>query len=128
MTTSRTPFRIQRLPQSIGENETDLQIGAAFPITGDGMNLRIDLRVSGVVVASGISIEVQDSLVDDGAGEPLWRDVGGLATTVTTDGLVSLNSGSSLQSSGPLGSIARLIVTTGAGDELVVEEVRTIQA
>lgn len=95
-------------------------ISKNFPISADGSkNLLIGVQVSDVTAASGITVALQSSV---NPKSNAWRTAK-TSSPVSADGWVYLSMNIEVagdQANLPLGPTGRIVVTTGAGDELTI--------
>lgn len=87
--------------------------------TGGNLYAIVDINVTAVTSATGITLKVQDS--PDGTN---WFDKKTLAVTTTGWKTISFNNwASGDQTYLPLRALARLYVTTGSGDSITLTDV-----
>jgi hypothetical protein len=96
-------------------------------LTGGGActAIRLEVVTSAVTATTGITLAVQSQLADNS-----WVSVAGLSAAVTAAGcaVLSMNAHSAAGIAAmPLARVARLVVTTGVGDAVTINSVRSIQ-
>lgn len=116
---------------TVGASQTNSAISKPFVITAYGATkaIRVEVLVSAVTVAVGVTAKLQHAVKRDG-DTATWADVAGGSAALTTTGYASiiLNACDSTDSPAfPLRPNGRVVVTTGAGDSVTVTEVQVIQ-
>jgi len=126
-TNARTSKSIKVVTRGdVGASQTATPISDTFAITEDGSkNFIVDVDVSSVTVGGGISIALEDTSNGFTSSE-----VKSKTTAITADGTVSLSFLAELagdQTNLPLRSDARIVITTGAGSAVTIDEIRVVQ-
>ena len=106
---------------TVGASETNTVVSREFPITGGGSRqLVARVKTSATTVAVGITFGIQSSM--DGS---VWVKAA-KTTAITGDGNFTLSLIAELagdQASLPLLPRARIVVTSGAGDAVTIDNV-----
>lgn len=114
--------------QSVGASETNTVLGAKQFGVSDGSRLRIDMIASAFTLGAGITLKLQVSPGLDANGAAIWVDAKTAAVTATGATTITLNPEvAGDQAFLPLPTIARVVVTTGAGSALTVIHVNVLQ-
>lgn len=129
MANSYTPqdFKL-KTPLAFGASVTAQPISKPIGLTAKGsLNVRVDVEVSGVTVGAGISVKLQMQSINEG-----WTDLAGANATasITANGMVSMRQNVEVaadQPNMPLKKMLRVVVTTGAGSAVTIEQVRVSQ-
>ena len=119
-----TATSIDLAQSAFGASLTNSQAGNSFRVSHSGsLNFLLGIKCSGVTAGAGITAKLQSSLtgVD-------WLD--GNSVSVTADGWFYIRM--NVQTSGdqaklPLGDVARLVLTTGAGSSVTVDSIYVCQ-
>lgn len=128
MANSYTPqdFRLKSPTLLLGASAVTV-ISQPIGLTAQGsLNLRVDLKVSGVTVGSGITAKLQHRSITG------WTDLAGANATIaiTADGEYSMTQlvvRAADQANMPLKKSVRVVITTTASSVLTVNEVRVQQ-
>jgi len=125
-TNARTSKKIKVVNNTLGASLTDEPISAQFSVTDTGSkNILVDVKVSGVTVGGGITLKLEDT--SNGFEH---SEVKSKTTSVTADGTVSISfmaEKAGDQADLPLRNDARLVMDTGAGSAVTIDEIRIIQ-
>lgn len=121
-----TPRKVSGLnvPVSVGASQTNVPVSTQFGITAGGSrNIVVAAKVSGLTVGGGVTLKLRSSI-----GVQTAQD--SKTTSVTADGMVYIKliaEASADQTFLPLLSLGQVVVTTGAGSAVTVEDVWVIQ-
>jgi len=115
-----------------GASVTAIQVGKVFQVTSGGsLSIRIDLVADTVTAGAGITWKLQSMSGVDKDGADNWIDASGTvditAAGSTTLALNVQNTASDEQYL-PLRPTARIVITTGAGSAVTVEQLNITQA
>jgi len=109
---------------SLGASETNTVVSKHFLLTPEAAlsALRVDIVASSVTASAGITAKVQQRVADS------WVDVTGLSVAITTAGTVTILMNGRDSTAGvfavlPLSNTARVVVSTGAGDAVSIDNV-----
>lgn len=119
--------------QTVGASETDQVISGVFPFTEGGATraVRVDIHVSAVTAAAGISFQLQHSVDDTSAnfGNPDTTQCKVASVNGTGWWSIILQADNSSDSAVmPLRPMGRVVCSTGAGDSVTVDDIRVSQA
>lgn len=129
MANSYTPqdFKLKS-PLVFGASASNQVISKPIQLTYRGsLNLRVDVKVSSVTAGAGISAKLQMRSINED-----WADLAGANATVaiTGAGMFSMRQNVEVaadQPNMPLKKQIRVLITTGAGSAVTVDEVRASQ-
>lgn len=121
----RTKFNaLTKAPKVVEENATNEQIGMYWGIP-DGSRLRIDIIFVSADVTTGVTAKLQVSPGTDENGDLIWLD--SKSATVTNNAqVVSIRINPETETDQqylPFPGNGRVVMTTGADDEVVVHAV-----
>lgn len=112
------------VPISVGASESNIVVSSRFPITAGGSKaLVIAAKVSGVTVGTGITLKLRSSIGDQTAEDSK-------TAAVTGNGMAYIKllaEAAGDQAFLPLLSIGQVVISTGTGSAVVVEDVWAIQ-
>jgi len=117
-----------------GASKTAVQVGRIFQVTAKGsLNMRVDLVADTVTAGAGITWKLQSSSGVDKDGADNWIDFGApttVAITTAASTTLALNVQDTTSDEGylPLRPKGRIVITTGAGSTVTVEQLRVTQA
>lgn len=106
--------------QVVGESKTDAPLSGPNPIQiSDPLNVIVDIVVSAIVVAVGVTAKLQTQ-----AGDGAWQDSKTLALTTTGTKTIKITQADADDAAYlPIRPKMRVVVTTGAGDAVTVDSV-----
>lgn len=103
----------------VGASETDLPVGIISQLECESSrDMIIEAQVSGVTVATGITLKLQHSVRKDGTfAEPSTTET----VAITADGAFEIDVQRVLGTTAALKPFVRMVVTTGAGDAVTFD-------
>lgn len=118
--------RLAGQPVTVGASDT-VVLGTSGLSAQGGRSLRLNLKVSGVTVGSGISVKLQHLIVDT------FVDLASANSSVSiiANGVATLNMDAARtadQVDMPIAKQIRVVVTTAAGAAIQFDEVELLQA
>lgn len=127
MSNGYSPKSILKSALSVGASETDSVVAESGLSASGSRTLRVDIKADSVVVGGGITLQLQQLVVDE------WKDLSSANSSVaiTADGTYTIKMSdviSADQADMPLAKQLRVVVTTGAGSSLVLSSVLLLQA
>jgi len=131
MANSYTPqdFRLKSPTLVLGASVTNEPISREIGLTSKGsLNLRVDIVSTAVTAGAGISVKLQMRSLNSES----WADLAGANATVAISaaGSVSMTQlveRAADQPNMPLKKMLRVVITTGAGSAVTINEVRVSQ-
>jgi hypothetical protein len=121
-----TPRSISALnaPVTVGASQTDVPVSKQFGITAGGSrNIVMAAKVSGLTVGAGVTLKLRTSIGTNTAQDSK-------TASVTADGIVYIKliaEASGDQTYLPLLSLGQLVISTGAGSAVTVQDAWVIQ-
>lgn len=117
--------------QSVAAEQTDQVISKEFPIKA-GDRLLIEMLVSAATVSAGITAKLQTSTIEASDGTRYWNDSKTVSITGVTDPDETFQITLNPEVSGdqgflPLGAFGRVVMSTGTGDSVTVDQIRTVE-
>lgn len=129
MANSYSPVDVRKVrPTIVVNGAASTVISNAIQLSAQGSkHLRVDVQVSGVTAGAGISAKLQMRSIDEA-----WADVAGANATVVISaaGTVSMTQAverAADQPNMPLKKQIQVVLTTGVGSIITVEQVRVSQ-
>lgn len=118
---------LNQVNQVIGASATDSPISQEFRVSSKGsLNLLVGIKCASVTAGAGITAKLQSSIL--GGADADWLD--GNTVSITGNGWFYIRMNiqvSADQAKLPLGDVARLLISTGAGSAVTVSELYICQ-
>jgi peptidoglycan hydrolase-like protein with peptidoglycan-binding domain len=121
-----------RTSQAVAASQTNQVVSDVFALTAEGATrgLRIDIHVSAITVAAAITAQLQHAVDADSDFAAPDNSVSKVSLTGATAAWFSIPLSATDADDDalfPLRPIARIVVTTGAGDSVTIDDIRVSQ-
>jgi hypothetical protein len=128
MSNRATNYVLEKKTQTLGASVTTQAVSEQFKINDSGrLNLLVDIICTDVTAGGGITAYLQDKAADGYTST--WNSVKSVAITANGTFTIRVNvQNSTDQGYTPLRSLGRIVVTTGAGSAIDIDQVLVYQA
>ena len=127
MSNGYSPKAILKASKVLGASLTDEVIAESGLSASGSRNLRLDIKAESVTVGAGITLQLQQLVVDE------WKDLtsANSSVSITADSTVTIKLLELIaadQADLPLAKQIRVVATTGAGSAVTLSSVLLLQA
>lgn len=125
------PVLLKGAIQTLGASVTARAVSNPFKITYEGSrNLRVDVVVDSATAGSGVTVVLQDAPFRSDVATDWQTKKSATVSTTASRTIVSITINVEVtgdQTYCPLRPHGRIVATTGAGDALVISDIRVMQ-